>query len=317
MVKKRRIPGEIEAVLKEHRARIDRLAERRGVQEIKKLYVESQAEAANRLRRLAKSNEKFRAVLLDTVSSQLRDGQAHVMRRIAGELGDASHEAQQDSVRSLSAEIKRIEKHVTGHEAPLPIDEAARFRKVIDGRRQSLLRAHDTSMARYGGRLVVKMEDELAKSVLQEESFGEAIDRVEDVADVEWWQGERIVRTELMGAFNAARVDGLKEAANVLDDLRMRWVEHVSDSSFEPLDQRVGKDSIAMHAQVVHPGGLFRFPSDMPDGGDLPEELDDYVGESWGFPPDRPNDRSSLAPWRPHWGIPAWEWVAGERRWLP
>jgi hypothetical protein len=31
-------------------------------------------------------------------------------------------------------------------------------------------------------------------------------------------------------------------------------------------------------------------------------------GKTFDFPPNRPNDRASLDPWRPGWGIPAWVW---------
>ena len=313
---KKKTSAEFDAIMKEHRARVVRLSEKRGVAEMKKLYDETQAEVARKLRRLRKASEPFQAHHLNVVLAQLKDGQAHAMRRMADELGDVTQDVAHDSLRSLTSEIARMEKHYKGSASPLPIDEASVFRKIVSKRRQSMLRQHETSMVRYGASLVTKMEDELSKSILAEENYGEAVDRIVDTSDVEWWKGEQIVRTESMFSFSATRADGLSEAAQVLDDLRMRWVEHVDDSTFEPLDDRVAKDSIALHAQVVVPLTSFKFPNDMPDGGELPEECERYVGRSFAFPPDRPNDRASLAPWRPGWGIPAWELVGWERKWL-
>lgn len=309
----KKVPAHFREIIEDHRNRIARLSQRRGVETMKKMYNEAQADVTKKLKQVGHLKDRFTGHQLNHVAAQIRIGQTIVMQKLAGEMGDVSHEAQTDSLRSLISEVTKLERKQTGKIIELPIDEASRFRGIITGRRESLLRAHQESFSNYGSRLVTKMEDELSLSLVEGETTGDAIERVAETADLEWYQAERIVRTETMGAFNATRFDGLKEAAEELGDLMMRWVEYVDDDTYEPLDDRVGDDSIAMHGQVVTVGGRFRFPPTMPDGSASPDQ---FAGESWFFPPNRPNDRASLSPWRAHWGIPAWRLDDGERVYL-
>jgi hypothetical protein len=165
---------------------------------------------------------------------------------------------------------------------------------------------HRESMTKYGARIVTKMESQLGESLIAGESPNDAVARIETVAKGEWYQAERIVRTETAWAFNATQADGMVDAASELDDLYMRWSEHVDDETGEPLDDRVAADSLALHGQVVRPGGEFL----MPGSADVQESLQ---GRGWPFPTDRPNDRACLAPWRPGWGVPGWEMRGGRK----
>jgi len=289
------------------------LTERGGVKRIKKLYDEAQSVVVNKLRKLGPAKETFTAHRHRIMLAELRQGQAVVAKRLAGELGDISRETQIDALRGLVGDLSRLEAEFTGADLVLPIDEAGRFWGVIENRRESLLRMHDVSMANYGGRLVTKMEDGLAMSLMTGEDFGTTVDKMAEIIDGEAWQGERIVRTEILSAYNSTQHDGLVEASEELPDLMMRWTELVSDSTEEGLDDRVAEDSLAMHGQVAPVGGSFKFPGDLPDGTPLSKSSAHLMGKAWSFPPNRPNDRSSLTPVRPHWGIPGWQLVGGQR----
>ena len=300
-------------VLAEHRRTVARTIERGGAQRMKKLYDAAQESLVGKLRDMAKSKAPFTAHQRALTLGQVRQGQAIIAKRLTGELGDISLTVQTESLRGLIGGIARMEEHYTGAEIALPIEEASRFRGIIDGRRESLLRSHAESMGNYGSTLVGAMEDELSQSLIEAETCGEAIDRIQEVSGMEWWQGERIARTELASAFSTTTYDGIREAAVELDDLGMRWVEYVDDDTGKPLDDRVGEDSLAMHGQIVRAGGLFHFPPTLPEGEQLPHALQKMVGKSWPCPPNRPNDRSTITPWRPHWGIPGWRLQGGRR----
>jgi hypothetical protein len=129
------------------------------------------------------------------------------------------------------------------------------------------------------------------------------------------WQAERIVRTECAWAFNATHADGIADAARELPDMMMRWTEQCDDASGAPLDDRVGVDSIALHGQLAKPGGVFTMPptSLVPDKSGKTDVPLGLVGMMWAHPPNRPNDRAVLAPWRPHWGVPGWTWDGSGR----
>lgn len=298
-------------VIREHHARLERIAEKRGVSRLKRVYDESQAEVAAKVKKLVSGGKgsTFEAHHKRLVLAQLTHGQAYVADRLAGELHDAAKDAQHDTLRALGRDISRLEDRYTGHAPVLPLEDVARFQGVVGTRDTSLLKRHESSMNEYGMRTVVKVEDELSKSLMQGESQSEAIDRVTDAIDGEWWQGERIVRTELAWATNASQADGIRAAREVLPDLMMQWRELVSDEG-EPLDDRVGEDSLALHGQLVVPGGLFTCPERAPDGQLVPDSL---AMEEIAWPPNRPNDRATVAPWRADWGIPGWRFVNGRR----
>jgi hypothetical protein len=293
-------------ILETHRSKLVRLAEKRGVNRLRELYDRSQEQLAAKLRRTSPGRKtSFTAHQQRALLGQIQQGQQMIAARLAGELGDLSREAQVESLRGLGTWLGRMEKHYGSADIDLPIDEAARFWGVVDKRRSSLLKQHETSMATYGAHIVGKMEKDLGLSLMQGETIDGAIDRVQKVADVEWWKAEQIVRTEISFATNATHYDGIAAAAEEIDDLYLRWVEHVTDSG-QPMDDRVGADSLVLHGQVTKPDGWFEMPRD-------PRVSQDLWGKTWQFPPSRPNDRAVLAAWRPHWGGYAYRMVGNRR----
>jgi hypothetical protein len=297
---------EHQRALAAHRQRLVRLAEGRGVSRLKRLYDRAQDELEVKLRRVpAGRKDEFTAHQHRVMLAQARQGQMVIARAMAGESVELSREAQVESLRGLGGWIGRMEKEYVGAAPTLPIDEAARFWGVIDKRRTSLIRAHEASMASYGARVTKSIEEGLGLSLATGETTEQAVDRVRAAANNEWWQAERIVRTEQAWAFNATAADGIAEIAEDVEDLYMRWTEHVTDEG-EPMDDRVGEDSVVMHGQVARPGGLFTMPRD--------ERVSESMwGERWSFPPNRPNDRATLLAWRPSWGGLAWELRRGRR----
>lgn len=305
------MPGVYDQVVAEHHARLERIAERRGVARLKRVYEDSQAEVLAKVKRMVRSGKgaTFGAHQKRIVLAQLTHGQAYVTEKMSGELGAAAKDGQRDVLRSLSRSIGKLETKFSGTAPVLPVEDAARFAGVLDKRNTSLLARHEASLGRYGRTNVVKMEDALAKSLLQGESQLEAMDRINDIVDGEWWRGERIVRTELAWAANATQVDGIEDARKVIPDMMMQWRELVSDDG-EPLDDRVGVDSMALHGQVVVPGDMFVCPPRSPEG----EEVGDSLAyEEVAYPPNRPNDRATVTPWRRGWGVPGWRWAGGRR----
>ncbi len=299
-----------------HRNRLERVAVGQAVAPLKKLYDEAQASLVKKIAKhvKAKKGDTFTVHQQRQVLVQLREGQRLITQRMAGKLGPLGQKAQEASLKGLVNDVAKLSKVFTGSEVTVPVDEASVFAGVINRRAPSLLQQHATSMARYGVNVVAKVEKGLALSLLTGGSSSDAIDHVGELIDGEWWQGERIVRTEMAYAFNATHADGMLESAADLPTLRMRWEEHC-DNAGAPLDGRVAVDSLAMHGQVVAPGGLFVMPptskvSDAKGETKVPAGL---VGLSWEFPPNRPNDRAVLSPWMPDWGIPGWAWSGSKR----
>jgi len=300
----------------EHQRRLAKTVNNGAAAKMKRAYDAAQTSLTGKLRKLVGTGKKdtFTAHQQRIVLAQVRQGQAQISARLAGNMGPLSRTAQETALNGLTSTVSRLSRAYSGSEIILPVEEAGVFAGVIDQSRSSLLKIHQTSFARYGANLTQQVEQKLAVSLLSGETPLDAIDGIEDTLQNEWWQGERIVRTEMSYAYNVTHRDGIAESAEEIPELMQRWEEHC-DEDGQPLDDRVAVDSIAMHGQVTEPEGLFYMPATAPypdakGKTAVPERL---VGMSWEFPPNRPNDRSVLSPWMADWGIPGWRYVGGAR----
>lgn len=315
----KRAPKEFMAAVRAHRNKLEKVLTAQASAKMKRLYDEAQSSVQANIRRAVRGGkgDTFTAHQQRIVMSQLKQGQAVVMRRLAGDMRPLSKKAQEASLNGLIDDVARLSKKFTGAEVTLPVEEAATFADVIAGRSSSLLRMHQTSMARYGVNVVENVEEQLSLTLLKGGSMSDAYETVAQSIDGEWWQGERIVRTEMAYAYNITARDGIEESAEEIPELMQRWEEHCDDAGM-PLDDRVAVDSIAMHGQVTEAGGIFTMPPTAPFADakgrtDVPQSL---VGLSWEAPPNRPNDRSVISPWMESWGVPGWVWRGGRRDWL-
>lgn len=308
-----KIPPAYARVLHEHRRRLNRVIDRGSIPHIKKMYDRTLSEIDRKLSKVGPKSQKFAAHQMRLVRGQLRQGQMVLANRMVGHLSDLGRVAQIEALRGVIGDIQALEGAFTGADLILPIEEAARFGGVIDGRRASLLRMYSETSATWSANAIAATESALAMSLMEGETLGETVDRIIDVMSGEYWQAERVARTELIGAFNVTQYDGITEIAEEVPDMGMRWTEYVDDATLIGLDNRVDPDSVAMHGQIAMAGDAFFFPLSMPDGGPLPKRLARFVGQTWPCPPMRPNDRASLAPWRATWGLPGWRCVDGLR----
>lgn len=301
----------LEKILDEHRRRLVRVAERRGVNQVKKLYDRVAVEAKQKLeaslrqkRRMPYTVETNKIVL-----AQARQGQVMLADDVYGELGTVTREAQMESIYGTASSLRKLTKFYRGEEAVIPIDEASSIAGLIGKRADELDGMHVSALESWGKRTYATIHEKLSTSLALGETTEQAMDRITDKAtgglDLEWWQAERIVRTECSWAYNSSTADSLKEAAQDVPELRQRWVEHCDDESGQPNDDRVGEDSIALHGQVVATGKPFHAPPwiTWPKG----QEKVFY------FPPSRPNDRACLFPWFPGMGVIAYEIKAGRK----
>lgn len=302
-----------------HRNILEKVVKAHGAAKMKRVYDEAQGLVLARIRREVKGGRKdsFTAHQARVMLAQLRQGQAVVAKRLAGEMKPLSKNAQELSIKGVVADVARLSKHFTGAEVTLPVEEAASLAGVVKDREPSLMRMHQASMNRYGVNVVQKVEKQLSATLLSGGSMSDAYDDTAEVVDGEWWQGERIVRTELSYAFNQSARDAVAESAAEIPELMQRWEENCSDDG-EPLDDRVAADSIALHGQVASPGQAFFMPATapFPDAEGNTNVQKGLVGLSWDFPPNRSNDRAILSPWMESWGVPGWRYEAGRRVWL-
>lgn len=302
------LPDTYRAIVQDQQRQLARLVQAEGVAPIRRMYESMLEDITRKLRDVEPGT--FTEVQLRGMLGQLRVGLSQILRAMGGQLGEAAFQVGIASARATLENVARMERSIGGALAPLPVVEVARLRGLVQGQTPSLVRFHANSLNRYGAHLVGRFEQTLQTALVSGETGHQAIERVMQEGNLQWYQAERIVRTELAYSANANTKLANDELAAELDgDLWNRWTEHVSDSG-DPFDDRVGEDSLAMHGQVAPPGGVFTQPPATPQGEQVSRSL---VGRTWDHPPNRPNDRAVLTAWRSHWGVPGWIWRNGRR----
>ena len=303
-----KLPPTYHAVIVDQQQQLAKLIRNAGVKPVKKMYERMLEDLTKKLD--ATASGTFTHQQLQGMMGQVKLSLGTMTKQVAGHVKNAAADVGVHAGRQVLENAAKLEHKFTGAVVPLPTLQIGRLQGLVQDQTPSLMRVHETSMRTFGKALAGRIETELASSLSMAEDQSRAIERVADVADLEWWRAERIVRTELSYSANAGARVALEEQAEDLDgDMWMMWSEHVSDDGM-PLDDRVGVDSEAMHGQVAPPGGMFTQPPTNREGEEVSESL---VGEQWACPPNRPHDRAVLVPWRVSWGVPGWIWRGGRR----
>lgn len=216
-------------------------------------------------------------------------------------------EAQTEGIEQTAQTVEDQERRAFGYSITLAITDAAVAALIKDRRNAELSQQNRNNFAMVGTRVTAEMEKALAASLSLEETPAEAIERIRQTADDNWWQNERVLQTDLSHSFNLAQADSINETGKTLPGLMKRWCELVDDRTGRPLDDRVAMDSIVLHGQVAPMSGRFVMPPD-------PRVSPRIWNKTYFTSPNRPNDRSQTLPWRKGWGsAPGWVWQGGQR----
>jgi hypothetical protein len=283
----------INALIKSHQAKVRGLVNRKGVAQLRKLYETTRAELEQRLANLKKQGKgktftayHSRVVLLQTIAA-IKDlaigmsGQLKSNGRLVGTL----------SQKQLLAEVKALEKRYSGHTPVLQVEQAAVLTGIYNKSHPSLLNRYKKSQKFYTVPVVKAVRMELAKAILTGETVDKAVDRVaavDGVFEEQRWRAERIVRTEMAYAFGVTKQETMKE-------LVTRDMPDMQKKLIATFDDRTGEDSKELHGQSV--------PINDPFVWEVKNSKGIPTGEVIRYmqPPNRPNDREVVIPWRPGW----------------
>jgi hypothetical protein len=197
---------------------LERLTRERGVRPMQKLIESAAAEMQRKVSRLAPDDETFTAVQQRAILAQYRAMLLDLQPRMTRVLGEASREAQVESIRSMVKTLALAELEFEGVTTPLPLTQAARMAGIIDRDRASLLRQHDVSVRTYGVDSITQAERYLGQAFATQRSYSETVAGLFDMVDQSRYRAERIVRTECL--VESTRVD----AAMVLAAHRRPYV---------------------------------------------------------------------------------------------
>ena len=226
-------------------------------------------------------------------------------REIAAQVSRSLNQSAEASARAGIAAARTYMSTMGSGGKISPLDDRAAIGRILDS-----YGAHvEEQQAAIGARMATTMADRMRATALRSSAptVGSYLEDLEIELENQWNGIRRVAATETSYAFNRGQVEALTYAAKELDipDLWLRWSERIDERTLDPLDSRVGIDSVVMHAQVAKPGKLFTMPHD--------KRVHHSLYKSWFCPPNRPNDRAVLTPWMRGWGLTGWVLQAGVR----
>jgi len=156
--------------------------------------------------------------------------------------------------------------------------------KIAANTKNFLFNRYAKSVATYSQSLRSNMAMGLADMIAENVGWDMMVRRMMTYFESEEWRLRRIVRTELHHVYGQAKLTGMR-------DIRGGMFPDLKKSLYHPLDSRTAKDS--EYAETLK----------------LVVGLDEPFRYQWKgkwrtfmAPPDRPNDRSILIPFRQSWG---------------
>lgn len=180
----------------------------------------------------------------------------------------------------LLAEINAFDEHFLGAVTPINVDAAV----IASDTNNLLVSKYQSSLATYSEEVRSQLTGVLTQAAIQEIPYSEVVRRVGQFFIAEQWKIERLARTELHQVYNLSKMNGMKTLAKTAGINLKKTLIH-------PMDSRTGKDSkyVAKLDLIVPIDQPFRYK---------------WQGKERVYmtPPDRPNDRSILVPYREQYG---------------
>jgi hypothetical protein len=300
---KRRSTERLVKAAKEHRRTIDRVLDKQILLPVRDAYEEASASLGRALRRGFQGRLREAAAgrtTFEQIGGVIGQKSREIASRVVIEMEHAARGTLAESAQALAKFAGRMDPRAN------PLDDDVVMARVINAQKRALAEMREDASKRLAEGLNAALQRRLTKETGEGTTLGQTITGLSEEMDNQWWQVERFVRTETSNAYNKAHAAGIAALSEEDPSVYMRWTEHVDDLTGEPKDNRVGQDSLVLHGQVARPGKLFHMPND-------PRAPKAMIGKTWQHPPNRPNDRSILLPWKPGWGIPAWEFRNGKR----
>lgn len=196
----------------------------------------------------------------------------------------SAHKAAELGIKHLITEVNEWDDYFMGASSGIDIDLVVEATDVT----KLLIENYQASLNTYSESVRAKLARGISDGIISGVSSHEIVSRIGNEFLGEEWRLQRVVRTELMGVYSRGKIRGLQRAADDIPDLKK--------TVYNPMDSRTANDSKYVQKEV--------------DAEDphLIVDIDDYFEYKWRgktrkyfAPPDRPNDRSILIPYRPGW----------------
>lgn len=256
-------------------------------------------------------HDRFTGARADATLEHCRIVTEYVQERIGGRTKAQAEAAIAASLQRTVTTLEGLEQRFRGITPNLRLREAATLHRTAAAANGLWARSFPTSVDRYGAHMLGEFESIIRAGITSGSTMDEMIGALTghggpkgqvslravvtpsgvlrtQEADIpeglfvrhKYW-AERLVRTELLRAYNVGRQAALEEQAKQFPDMQRKILAI--------LDKRTAKDSLAVHGQIRG----------------IREHFVDGAGRSYLHPPARPNDRETVIPWRDSWNASA------------
>ena len=225
------------------------------------------------------SGDTFTAQQLRGVLVQIEGAIIAMRSSLKDGMNEAAIEAGTKGVQDLLSEIRRFDKEFAGAVVPidLPIEAITEETKTF------LFNRYATSIDAYSEDLRQLMSIKLTNLIIEKRPYSEVIRKINRFFIGEEWKINRIARTELHNIYNISKLKSMEKT-------KEEFIPDLKKALFHPMDARTGEDSeeLARLNLAVPLDKPFKFR---------------FKGQERVFmaPPDRPNDRAILVPFRDEW----------------
>lgn len=266
----------VEELAEQHSEQFNKMSEEE-VKRIIEVYKRVRVELRDRLDMLPAGT--FTTQRVSAALAQVELALQRLNDELRNEMGLTGETASSLGLDHLIEEIERWDKEFIGATVPININAV----KAASDAKNFLFNKHEISINAYSSSVRSIFANGISQAAIEEVSMGEVVSRISKTFLGQEWQLHRLVRTEVMGIYSLGKLYGMKDLAEdqVPDLMKTLW---------HPMDSRTGKDSkiLAQDNPIV--------PVDEPF-------VEDSTGRELRYmmPPNRPNDRSILIPYRKAW----------------
>lgn len=240
-------------------------------------YKQTRQELRDRLDRV--NRDTFTAQQMRGVLVQVDAAITAMEIALSGGMREAAGVFARNGVDDGIDEIMEFQDEFQDAVIPINIDRVL----VAANTENFLFNRYEASISAYSEGIRAMLAQNLANEALMESPYSTVIRKLGAFFQGEEWKLHRIARTEFHNIYNVSKMNGFTEIRNtVLPDL-MKTLIH-------PMDKRTGADSKALAREnpIV--------PIDEPFVQEWQGQVRKYMA-----PPDRPNDRAILVPYRKSW----------------
>ena len=186
------------------------------------------------------------------------------------------------SIIHSAKEVEAFSEHFQGTKQVIPINA---IRVALDTK-NLLINKYQASIDAYSIDIRQKIADGLLEGLASRKTAQQMIKDMSSFWSNEEWRLRRIVRTELHNVHGQGKLAGMR-------NIREEFLPDLKKTLYHPLDHRTGDDSkwLIDNPLVVAIDAPFRY--EWPRGSGKWRVFD--------APPDRPNDRSIVIPYRKGW----------------